>query len=226
MTLIELNGINFGYDDIPALANISLQIEAGQCIGIEGDNGCGKTTLIKLLNALIFPSSGTYYFDGNEINRKTMKDETFAKKFHQRVGYIFQNPENQLFCSSVYEEIAFGPRQMGLPPDQVKKRCNDVMNLLGISSLAHRAPYHLSGGEKKKTAVACVLSMNPDVLILDEPMNGLDKKSRQVLMQVLHGLKDSGKTLIIASHDEILLNELSDRIIRIGEDHTIEKTEG
>lgn len=225
MALIELNGINFEYDDIPALANISLQIEAGQCIGIEGDNGCGKTTLIKLLNALIFPSSGKYYFDGNEINRKTMKNETFAKKFHQRVGYIFQNPENQLFCSSVYEEIAFGPRQMGLAPDQVKKRCNDVMNLLGISSLANRAPYHLSGGEKKKTAVACVLSMNPDVLILDEPMNGLDKKSRQVLMQVLHGLKDSGKTLIIASHDEILLNELSDRIIRIGEDHTIEKTE-
>ena len=100
------------------------------------------------------------------------------------------------------------------------------MNLLGISSLADRAPYHLSGGEKKKTAVACVLSMNPDVLILDEPMNGLDKKSRQVLMQVLHGLKDSGKTLLIASHDENLLNELSDRIIRIGEDHTIEKTEG
>ena len=226
MALIELNGINFGYDDIPALTNISLQIEAGQCIGIEGDNGCGKTTLIKLLNALIFPSSGKYYFDGNEINRKTMKNETFAKKFHQRVGYIFQNPENQLFCSSVYEEIAFGPRQMGLAPDQVKKRCNDVMNLLGISSLADRAPYHLSGGEKKKTTVACVLSMNPDILILDDPMNGLDKKSRQVLMQVLHGLKDSGKTLIIASHDENLLNELSDRIIKIGEDHTIEKTEG
>ncbi len=221
MALIELNKINFNYDDIPALSEISLKIEKGECIGIEGDNGCGKTTLIKLLNALIFSSSGSYFFDGKEISQKSMKKELFAKSFHQRVGYIFQNPENQLFCSSVCEEIAFGPRQMGLSEEEIKKRCDDVMNLLRISHLANRPPYHLSGGEKKKTAVACVLSMNPEVLILDEPMNGLDRKSRQVMMQVLHGLKENGKTLIIATHDENLLNEISDRIITIGDDHTI-----
>lgn len=225
MALIELEKISFEYNKIPALKDISLQINKGECIGFEGDNGCGKTTLIKLLNGLIFSSSGTYFFDGKEICAKSLKKELFAKEFHQRVGYVFQNPENQLFCGSVYDEIAFGPRQMGLSEEDVKLRCDDVMKMLGIEQLAERAPYNLSGGEKKKTALACVLSMNPEVLILDEPMNGLDRKSREVLKQVLISLKTAGKTLIIATHDENLLRELSDRVITIGEDHTLQKEE-
>lgn len=223
MALIELEKIAFEYNDIPALKDISLKIEKGESVGIEGDNGCGKTTLIKLLNGLIFASSGNYFFDGKEICSKSMKSELFAKEFHKRVGYVFQNPENQLFCGNVYDEIAFGPRQMGLSEEEVQQRCNDVLKLMGIEQLAERAPYHLSGGEKKKTALACVLSMNPEVLILDEPMNGLDRKSREVLMQVLFSLKSAGKTLIIATHDEKLLSEISDRIITIGENHSIEE---
>lgn len=221
--MIKLENISFEYEDSIALNNISLTIKQGESVGLEGDNGCGKTTLIKLLNGLIFPAKGTYFFEGQEINQKNMKDELFAKAFHQKIGYVFQNPENQLFCGSVEEEIAFGPRQMGLSKEEVQTRCKDVMKLLGIEHLAQRAPYHLSGGEKKKTALACVLSMNPEVLVLDEPMNGLDRKTREVLMQVLLSLKSAGKTLIIATHDENLLNQLSDRIITLTDDHSIKE---
>lgn len=219
--MIKLENICFEYEDSAALKDLNLEIKKGEAIGIEGDNGCGKTTLIKILNGLIFPTAGKYIFDGNEINQKSMKSELFAKAFHQRIGYVFQNPENQLFCGSVREEIAFGPRQMGLSEEEILTRCNDVMKLLGIEQLAERPPYHLSGGEKKKTALACVLSMNPDVLVFDEPMNGLDRKTREVLLQVMLSLKSAGKTLIIATHDETLLNNISDKIITLGEDHTL-----
>lgn len=219
--MIRLENICFEYEDSVALQNINLNISKGESVGLEGDNGCGKTTLIKLLNGLIFPTSGEYFFEGNKIDSKSMKNEMFAKAFHQKVGYVFQNPENQLFCSTVEEEIAFGPKQMGLSKSEVQMRCNDVMKLLGIEHIAQRAPYHLSGGEKKKTALACVLSMNPEVLILDEPLNGLDRKTREALLQVLKALKSAGKTLIIATHDEKLLQQLSDRIITLTDEHTI-----
>lgn len=221
MSLIKLENVNYKYEDSTALTDITFEINQGESIGLEGDNGCGKTTLIKLLNGLILPDSGSYLFDGKEINQKSMKNEKFAKAFHQKIGYVFQNPENQLFCGSVFEEIAFGPQQMGLPQEEVEKRTNDVMKLMGIEALKDRAPYHLSGGEKKKTALACVLSMNPQVLILDEPMNGLDRKSRENLLQILLSLKEAGKTLIVATHDEVLLKQITDRIITIGEDHRI-----
>lgn len=223
MALIKLENLSFEYEDSLSLKDISLEINKGECIGLEGDNGSGKTTLIKILNGLILPTSGTYYFDEKEISQKNLKNELFAKAFHQQVGYVFQNPENQLFCGSVGEEIAFGPRQMGLSEEEIKIRCSDIMKLLGIENLEQRAPYHLSGGEKKKTALACVLSMNPEVLVLDEPLNGLDRKSREVLLQVLSSLKAAGKTLIIATHDEALLKKLSDRVITINEDHTLAK---
>lgn len=223
MALIKLENLCFEYEDSLALKDISLEINKGECIGLEGDNGSGKTTLIKILNGLIYPTSGIYYFDEKEISQKNLKNELFAKAFHQQVGYVFQNPENQLFCGSVGEEIAFGPRQMGLSEEEIKTRCSDVMKLLRIENLEQRAPYHLSGGEKKKTALACVLSMNPEVLVLDEPLNGLDRKSGEVLLQVLSSLKAAGKTLIIATHDEALLKKLSDRVITINEDHTLAK---
>lgn len=221
MALIELRNINFEYEDSPALCDVSLSISKGECIGLEGDNGSGKTTLIKLLNGLIFSSAGEFIFDGKIVDKKNMKNDSFAKDFHQRIGYVFQNPETQLFCGSVREEVEFGPRQMGLPEEEIKTRCDDVIKLVGIDHIENRAPYHLSGGEKKKTALACVLSMNPEVLILDEPLNGLDRKSRETLMEFLKAWKQVGKTLIIASHDENLLNNLADRIITIGEDHKL-----
>ncbi|MCQ2589194.1 MAG: energy-coupling factor ABC transporter ATP-binding protein [Treponema sp.] len=221
MALIELFNVSFEYDDVPALKDINLSIYEGECIGIEGDNGCGKTTLIRLLNGLIFATKGKYTFENQEVTEKAMKDDVFAKKLHQKMGYVFQNPETQLFCSSVKEEIAYGPRQMGLSEEEIETRCKDVMELLGLTALENRAPYHLSGGEKKKTALGCVLSMNPEILVLDEPLNGLDRKARETLMEFLHGWKQAGKTLIISTHDENLLNLITDRRITFGEDHSL-----
>ncbi len=221
MPLIELENISFIYDDNLALKDISFSIEKGECIGLEGDNGSGKTTLIKIINGILFASSGKYIFNGKEISQKTMKNESLAKELHQKIGFVFQNPDTQLFCNSVRDEIEFGPRQLGLSEEEIKTRCDDVMAMLGITNIQDRAPYHLSGGEKKKTALACILSMNPEILVLDEPMNGLDRKSREKLLGFLVAWKSAGKTLIIATHDDKLLNLLTDRIITISEDHTL-----
>lgn len=221
MALIELNKISFKYDDEYALKDISLSINEGECVGLSGDNGSGKTTLIKIINGVIFPVSGEYIFDGKTVDEKSMKKEAFSKNLHQKLGFVFQNPDTQLFCNSVREEIEFGPRQMGLSEAEIKKRAEDVMELLNISHIEERAPYHLSGGEKKKTAIASILSMNPDVLILDEPLTGLDKKSQQVLMDFLFSWKKAGKTLIIATHDENLMKKIADRVISIGDNHEL-----
>ena len=148
-----------------------------------------------------------------------MKDPTFAKRLHARVGFIFQDSDSQLFCSNVEEEIAFGPRQMGLPEAEVARRVDDVCALLDIEKLRARAPYRLSGGEKKRVAIACILSMNPDVYCFDEPLNGLDIKTRDWLYGFLQKLRASGKTLIIATHDQSLADALADYFVYMGEHH-------
>lgn len=219
--LIHLEHVFYSYGDVPALCNVSFSIQKGECIGIAGDNGCGKTTLLKLLNGLVFPDRGSWYFQGKEITAGTMKNPQTAKALHASIGYVFQNPEVQLFCASVEEEIAFGPRQLGLCEAEVQQRTADVMAMLGLKSLAARAPYHLSGGEQKKTALACILSMNPQILILDEPLNGLDRRSRQWMLAFLKQWKAAGKTLLISSHDETLLKAIPERILELSEEHTI-----
>lgn len=219
--LIRLEHVSYHYEKIPALEDLSFAIQKGECIGIAGDNGCGKTTLLKLLNGLLFPDHGTWQFRGQEINQASMKNQKTARNLHASIGYVFQNPEVQLFCGSVEEEIAFGPRQLGLSEAEVNQRTSDVMKMMGLENLASRAPYHLSGGEQKKTTLACVLSMNPEVLILDEPLNGLDRKSREWMLTFLEQWKQAGKTLLISSHDETLLHKIPERIIELSESHTI-----
>ncbi|MGN1389034.1 MAG: energy-coupling factor ABC transporter ATP-binding protein, partial [Bulleidia sp.] len=219
--LIHLEQVSYHYEDAAALENLSFSISKAECIGIAGDNGCGKTTLMKLLNGLLFPDHGRWEFKGQEINETAMKDPKIARALHASIGYVFQNPEVQLFCASVKEEIAFGPRQLGLSEAEVAQRTEDVMKMMGLESLALRPPYHLSGGEQKKTALACVLSMNPEVLILDEPLNGLDRKSREWMLSFLNQWKEAGKTLLISSHDERLLRSVPERIIELSESHTI-----
>ncbi len=219
--MIVLKDVTFSYAGIKALSHISLQILAGESVALLGANGSGKSTLLKLLNGIVSPDHGTYHFGDDEITHKKLQNTTFAKKFHQRIGFVFQNSDTQLFCTSVYDEVAFGPRQMGCDEAETKKRVDDCLALLGIQAFAERTPYHLSGGEKRKVAIASVLSLNPEVLVLDEPMNGLDPRTERWLVAFLDQLNKAGKTIITSTHNLALVQEISHRSILFGEDHTI-----
>ena len=219
--MIELKEVSFSYSQMIALNNIQLNIKEGEAIALMGPNGCGKSTLLKLLNGILSPDRGSYWFLGEEITHKKLQDVSFSKSLHQKIGFVFQNSDTQLFCSSVYDEIAFGPRQMGLSESEVERRVNDCLSLLGIEEFQDRVPYHLSGGEKRKVAVACVMSLNPEVLILDEPMNGLDPKTQRWLVEFLKRLNQAGKTLITSTHNLELVQELSTRAVLFDETHSI-----
>lgn len=212
--MIKLDDICFAYDSTPVLKHFSTEIADGEFVVIKGDNGCGKSTLLNIINALEFAEIGTYTFDGTVIDKKAVKSEQFAKAFHQKIGYVFQNTDAQLFCSSVYDEIAFAPRQMQLDEAEVAKRVDDMLKLTGTEHLKERAPFHLSMGEKKKVAVASVLALNPQVLILDEPMNFLDKKSREWLVDFLNQMHSVGKTIIIVSHTDDF-DKMADKVINL-----------
>ena len=220
--MIKLDNVCYAYDGLVALRHISLEINKGDTIVLQGTNGCGKSTLLKLMNGLIFAEEGEYYFDNELITQDKMKNSKFSKSFHKRIGFVFQNPDVQLFCNNVYEEIAFGPIQMGLSEEKTNKRVSDLLTLLNIEHIRDRAPYHLSGGEKKRVALASVLSMNPEVLVLDEPLAGLDKATQDWLLDFLQELQAAGKTLIISTHDDTLAHLLGDRIVYMNEDHTID----
>ena len=219
--MIEIKNLFYSYGDSIALNNINLVIRPGEAVALMGANGCGKSTLLKLLNGLISPDQGYYAFHGVEITDKKLQDIKFSKGFHQKIGFVFQNSDAQLFCSSVYDEVAFGPRQMGMSESEVEKRVNDCLSLLSIQSLRNRIPYQLSGGEKRKVAIACVMSLNPEVLVLDEPMNGLDPKTQRWLVEFLNHLNKAGKTLITSTHNLQLVHEISNRAVLFHEEHTI-----
>ncbi|MCM1115306.1 MAG: energy-coupling factor ABC transporter ATP-binding protein [Clostridium sp.] len=213
--MIKLNEICFAYDSEPVLNYFSMEIEDGECVAITGDNGCGKSTVLGIINGLLFADNGNYFFDGKEVNKTNMKKQSFAKALHKEIGYVFQNSDAQLFCSSVYDEIAFGPRQMGLNETETDQRVKDMLKLLNIEKLSKKAPYHLSYGEKKKVALAAVLAVNPRVLILDEPFNFLDKAARDWLVHFLLDMKAIGKTIIIVTHDDGLIQKLNARVIKM-----------
>jgi len=212
MNLIELDNITFSYedDDRPVLQNFSLSVKSGTCLVVEGDNGSGKTTLFRILTGLSFPQEGKYFYKDVEINNTYLKDNGKAKAFHKSLGYLFQNPDVMLFNARVFDEVAFGPRQMGLNDDDVENRVEDILELFDIKELADKAPYHLSGGQKKKVALAAVMALNPDVIILDEPDAGLDRKSIEWLTEFLIELKKAGKTLIIATHNPSVAEAVAD----------------
>ena len=199
--MIRLENVCFAYEKEIALRCVDLHINRGDSIVIQGPNGCGKSTLIKLLNGIIFPSEG--------------------KWFHQQMGYVFQNADTQLFCGSVEEEIAFGPVQMGLSEEEIKKRTEDCLHLFGLEKLRERPPYHLSGGEKRKVSLACILSLNPEVLILDEPLAGLDEKTQDMLVDFLQSFHKAGKTLITITHNRQLAETIGTRFACMNEEHEL-----
>lgn len=220
-TVFKLDRVNFEYsENEPVLREVSLQIFEGERLSILGANGCGKSTLLKVLSGLIFPQSGTFTAFGDKIEQKSFNDN-LSKTFHRKVGFIFQDSDVQLFCTTVYEELAFGPLQLGLTNGEVRSRIEETARMLEIDQLLEKTPFKLSGGEKKKVAIASVLILNPDVLILDEPTNSLDPRSQSWLLRLLHTLSGAGKTLVFATHNLNLVPELSDRALLFGEDHAI-----
>ena len=217
-----MKNIYYSYEGgATALKNVNLQINSGESVAFIGPNGSGKSTLMKLINGLVSPSSGSYSFENLEITSKHLQNDLFSKNFHKKIGFVFQNSEVQLFCSNVYEEIAFGIRQMGMPEDEVQKRVEDILKLLKVEDLKHRQPYHLSGGEKRKIAIASVLVMNPQVLVFDEPMNGLDPESKRFLKELMIILNTAGKTILCSTHDFEYVKGVFNRAVVFSKNHTI-----
>ena len=220
--IMQLREVSFEYiKDETVLKDINLDIYKGEKVVILGANGSGKSTLQKILNGLIFPTKGDYRAFGQLVTEETLNDELFSKAFRQRVGFIFQNSDSQLFCANVWEEIAFGPLQMKLNFQEVTKRVEEVIKMLNLESLKDRPPYKLSGGEKKKVAIASVLSINPEVMILDEPTNGLDPRTQRWMINLLVELNNAGKTLITCTHNLDIVEEIADRVIVFDEEHHI-----
>ncbi len=209
--MFELINASYEYPGgVLALNDVSLHIAEGSSVALTGENGCGKTTLLRVLNGLVFPTKGEYRFAGDKIDKQTLKNAQFAKQFHRRVGYVFQNVDSQLFCGGVEDEIAFGPRQLELSEEECKRRVDDCLALLGIESLRTRAPYATSGGEKRKIAFASVLSLNPDALVMDEPLAGLDASTQNRILSLLKTLRKAKKTLVFATHNEGLVEQIAD----------------
>ncbi|HTP65963.1 MAG TPA: ABC transporter ATP-binding protein [Geobacteraceae bacterium] len=220
--LYELSEVSYRYHaSIPALDRFSLAIFPGESLAILGANGSGKSTLLQLLDGLIFPASGTITAFNELLTEEKLETDAFRCFFRSRVGFVFQNPDIQLFCPTVFDEVAFGPLQLGLPSGEVTKRVEDVIAMLGISSLKDRTSGQLSGGEKKKVAIASVLSLNPQVLLLDEPTNALDLRTRHWFIDLIGELRKVGKTIITATHELSIVEKISSRVIVLAEDHTI-----
>ena len=220
--LFELTKVEYRYSDgTPALQKISLTIDSGNHVAIIGANGSGKSTLLRILNGILFSDSGQVRFEGEEVTERSLANPEFNKRFRQCVGFVFQNADAQLFNATVFEEVAFGPRQLGLKEAEVKMRTDDVLNFLGIHHLADRPPFRLSGGEKRKVAIASILSMNPQVLIFDEPFLGLDPRSQSWLVHTLKQLQSAGKTTIIATHKLEILPRLATEVIVLSETHEV-----
>jgi len=223
--IIRLENICYHYHDtISALADISLEIKGGERFAIIGANGTGKTTLLQIINGLIFPDSGRLFFKGNEVLKQTLKDRGFLRFFRQSVGYVFQDSDVQLFCPTVLDELLYGPLQLEISEKEAMDRAFEIMKMLKIEHLKERPTYMLSGGEKKKVAIGSILTMNPEVLLLDEPTNGLDPKTQCFLVELMLALNEAGKTLVLATHDLSLVDELQATVAVLSEEHRIEKT--
>ncbi|MEM2098556.1 MAG: ABC transporter ATP-binding protein [Candidatus Bathyarchaeia archaeon] len=208
--IIEVKNVKFTYPSGPtALDNVSFTVSRGEKVAILGPNGSGKSTLILLLTGLLTPQQGEIMV----FEAKTTAHD--FKKIRHKIGLVFQDPDDQLFTSSVIEDVEYGPKNLRFPEEQIKQQSNKVLSKIGIENLKDRAPHRLSFGEKKKVALATALVLNPELLILDEPTANLDLKSRRELISMLKELNHEGTTIVVSTHDIEALPELVDRIILI-----------
>lgn len=208
---IDLQGVRHVYSPgtpfaVEALKGVSLRVEPGEVLGVVGGTGSGKSTLVQHLNLLLVPTAGRVLVDGKDalsISRSELR---------RRIGLVFQSPEQALFAPTVEEDVAFAPRRLGLGEEEVRERVHETLGLLEASHLAARPPFALSGGEKRRVAIAGVLAMGPEVLVLDEPTAGLDPHARSELVGLVGRLKASGMTVVFVSHDLDEVAEVADRV--------------
>lgn len=210
MTLFELNNVSYRYQQITALDALTLTIPAGTRVALLGANGSGKSTLLRLLDGLCFALSGDLRFRGDPLTEEHFADDKFAYDFRRRVGLIFQNPDVQLFNATVFDEVAFGPLKLRWSKAEVRDRVHSILDQLCIAHLKDRIPHRLSGGEKKRVALASVLVLDPEVLLLDEPTAMLDPRSQNQVIDLLMEWRGSTKSVITAVHDLGALEEIAD----------------
>jgi cobalt/nickel transport system ATP-binding protein len=209
-SILEARNVRYSYSDGPeALRGLSTTIEEGKKIALVGPNGAGKSTLMLMFNGILRPTSGEVYLRGQPMKY----DSPSLRNVRRKVGLVFQNPDDQLFAPTVYQDVAFGPVNLGYPKDKTERYVNYALSYVGLSGFESRPPHHLSGGEKKRVAIAGVLAMEPEVMILDEPTSNLDPAGSEEIMDMLDELNSSGKTMIISTHDVELAYRWADEVL-------------
>ena len=216
-TVFGLREVHFDYDGIPAVRGLTLAIERGERIALLGANGSGKSTLLRLMDALCFPSAGSVSFCGEPLTRERLRENGFAPRFRRQVAMVFQNPDAQLFNPSVFDEVCYGPLQLRWEKDEVIRRVDETLAFMCLQHLKDRPPYRLSGGEKKRVALASVLVLDPDVLLLDEPTSTLDPRSQSQLVDLIQQWKGTSKTVVTATHQLDIVEDIADRVLVLEE---------
>lgn len=210
--LFDCRDVYFEYDRIAALCGLSLHIHAGDSVALLGANGSGKSTLLRLLDGLYFATKGAVAFDGQPLAPELLQSDDFALAFRRRVALVFQNPDVQLFNPTVFDEVAFGPAQLQFSREELTDRVENALHTLRIDHLRDRPPYQLSGGEKKRVALASVTVLDPEVLLLDEPTAALDPRSQSELIDLLQNWKNDSKTIITATHQVDIVEDIAERV--------------
>ena len=211
---LSIKNLNYTYPDgTHALKNVNMEILKGQKVAIMGPNGAGKSTLFSHLNGLTEPTSGHIELDG-----KVMKyDKKTLLEVRQKVGIVFQDPNDQLFAPTVKEDVAFGPMNLGLSYEEVEKRVNEALELVGMEKFRDKTPHHLSGGQQKRVAIAGIVAMRPEIMILDEPTAGLDPEGVDKVLNILNDLNNEGMSIVISSHDIEMVNGFAEKIFVLNE---------
>lgn len=208
--VFDVQNVAYHYNEVRALHNLNVTIEQGKRIALLGDNGSGKSTLLRILDGLYFADSGKVLAFGNPLTEERLQEEEYSFEFRRRVGFIFQNPDVQLFNPTVFDEVAFGPLQLKWPKAQIQERVTEMLEIMDITYLKDRSPHRLSGGEKKRVALASVLVLDPEVLLLDEPTAALDPQSQSRIIDFLIEWGGGRKTVVTATHDLDILEDIAD----------------
>jgi len=213
MKRFDLSNVTCRYQQVTALRSLTLRIDPGARVALVGANGSGKSTLLRLLDGLVFPDSGEVRYGADPLTEERFGDDTFAFAFRRSVGLVFQDPDAQLFNPTVFDEVAFGPLQLGWERREIAARVDDTLERLLIPHLRDRVPQRLSTGEQKRVALASVLVMDPEVLLLDEPTAGLDPRSQSQVIDLLVGWAGGAKTVVTATHDLAMIADIADRCV-------------